>query len=136
MLETEHRPTILVVEDEEAPRLTFARILKDSGFHVLVAASGVEALAVATGCGTTIDLVMLDMVMPEMSGEQTFLALHNLHPTLPVLICTGSDENEAVHRLLLTGYCAKLTKPFPAEALLEKVQGMLAFYPQVPTRKL
>ena len=131
MTEKPDQPTILVVDDEEVPRSIYKRMLKENGFNVLVAASGAAALEWVTACGTSIDLVLLDLLMPDMSGEETYHALHQLQPNLPVLLCTGSDENDMVHRLLLTGYCARLTKPFPTAVLLERVHWMLAHYPRL-----
>ncbi len=125
-----NRKTILVVDDEATPRDLISRILKQNDFEVLVAASGAAAIELVSAHGATIDLVTLDIIMPELGGEETFLAIHYLQPKLPFLIITGGDENETVHRLLLSGYCAKLAKPFTVTTLMDKILWMLVQYPR------
>ena len=124
------RPSILVVDDDSGARDLICRVLKKSGFDVLVAGSGAAAIDLVTAYGPTIALVVLDMTMPVMNGEQTFEALHKLQPDLHFLIFTGGCDSDALLRLTRTGFCEHLIKPTPMADLVDKIYLMLAHHPR------
>jgi len=99
--------TVLVVEDERAVRSVIAGFLQEGGFRVLEAASGREALALLAKSGMRPDLLMTDLVMPDMGGAALAELIVTAHPGLPVIYMTG-----------YTGH--KLDNKAPAGALLEK----------------
>ncbi|MEQ1892684.1 MAG: ATP-binding protein [Planctomycetota bacterium] len=99
--------TVLVVEDERAVRSVIAGFLQEGGFRVLEAASGREALALLAKTGMRPDLLMTDLVMPDMGGAALAELVVTAHPGLPVIYMTGYSGQ-------------KLDKKAPAGRLLEK----------------
>jgi len=99
--------TVLVVEDERAVRSVIAGFLQEGGFRVLEAASGREALALLAKSAIRPDLLMTDLVMPDMGGAALAELVVTAHPNLPVIYMTGYAGQ-------------KLDKKAPAGALLEK----------------
>jgi PAS domain S-box-containing protein len=126
--------TILVVEDQEQVRKLTSKMLEARGYHVLLAASGPEALRIgsqweagrlAERSAKDIDLLVTDVVMPGMSGREVALLLAPAHPRMKVLYVSGyPDESIALHGVLESGL-AFLQKPFTAEALARKVREVL-----------
>jgi two-component system cell cycle sensor histidine kinase/response regulator CckA len=113
--------TVLLVEDEDAVRAFASRALTGRGYHVLTAASGVEALEVMDSCGKRLDLVVSDVVMPEMDGPTLLKELRARDPRLKVVFISGYAE-EAFARNLPPGEdFAFLPKPFSLKQLVEAV---------------
>ncbi len=90
--------TILVVEDDVAVRSNVRRVLERHGFEILEARTGKEALAAVADSALAIDLVISDMVMPEMSGVELRERLQAVRATLPMLLMSGYSE-EAIIRV-------------------------------------
>jgi CheY-like chemotaxis protein len=115
--------TILLVEDDPAVRKLAERILTTAGYRVLVGVDGEHALAVARG-HADIDLLVTDVIMPGMNGQQLADRLTDLRPGLPVVFTSaytrGVLTNTADGRKV-----AFLDKPFTAAALTEKVRSVL-----------
>ena len=84
--------TILLIEDESLVRDTVARLLKRAGYRVYEAADGVEGLELFGQLGSQVDLVLLDLAMPRMSGDQVIENLSELAPGLKILLFTGYGE--------------------------------------------
>src|SRR6267378_1634693 len=117
--------TVLVVEDDERVRLLARKELEQAGYRVLVAAGGKEALAAAEGHDGPIDLLMTDVVMPEMSGRTLSRRLTQRHPALKVLYMSGySDEDIAQHGVFEAG-TAFIKKPFTPSLLTKKLREVL-----------
>lgn len=117
--------TILVAEDEAMVRSVIARTLQRAGYRVLQAADGIEALEQFERFEGTVDLVMLDAIMPRQGGRETFFALRETHPDLPVLFCSGYSADTLPEELLEGEGVKILHKPVPRAALLEAVARML-----------
>jgi two-component system cell cycle sensor histidine kinase/response regulator CckA len=117
--------TILVVDDEEKFAQVFARLLRKIGYDVLTASGGRQAIEIVTQHGKTISLVILDMIMPEMSGSQTYDALHKIEPKLKVLLSTGYTINGQVQEVLDRGCNGFIQKPFDITTLSAKVREIL-----------
>ena len=117
--------TILVVEDEPAVRLLARRILESSGYRVLAAANGGEALLLCEQRVGAIGLVLTDVVMPQMSGRALVDRLSEICPGLTVLFMSGYTDNAIVHHGVLDEGTHFIAKPFTARALLEKVRLVL-----------
>lgn len=116
--------TVLVVDDEP-DNVELARVvLRRSGYRVLTASDGVEALAVWEREAAAIDLVVLDIVMPRMDGAETFRRLRQRAADLPVLFATGYDV-EGVARDVRDGPAEFLFKPYRPKDLLARVESML-----------
>ncbi|MGQ9669919.1 MAG: response regulator [Desulfosoma sp.] len=116
--------TILVVEDEEALREMVLEVLSENGYNVVTAASGAEALEVLEGM-PKVDLVVTDVVMPEMNGAALSRHLAEKAPLLPVLFISGYTEDQLAHRGILLPDVHFLAKPFSPEKLLETVCRIL-----------
>ncbi len=110
---------ILVVEDDGAIRRSLETVLTNSGFLVVEAANGREALA-AYDPGK-FDAVVLDIIMPEMEGLETLRALRRISPSIKVLAISGGGQISADDHLAMAkklGSTATLEKPFTGSALL------------------
>jgi len=117
--------TILVVEDEELVRKVALRILGGVGYHVLTAASGVEGLRLIRSHAGAIDLVLTDMVMPQMSGQTFVKALREIRPGTRVLFMSGYSGDSTEVRGILAPDTGFIGKPFRTPDLVAKVRGML-----------
>ncbi len=116
--------TVLVVDDEEPVQHLAKAALKKYGYQVIQAHNGQEAIEVAKQNKDSIDLVLLDMTMPVMNGEETMKHLRELSPTLPIIATSGYNEIEALRRFG-DGVSGFLQKPYRAVTLAEKVKGAL-----------
>jgi PAS domain S-box-containing protein len=115
--------TILLVEDQEGIRNLLSVILRANGYSVISAQNGQEALAVLEGQNGRIDLLITDVVMPQMGGRELASALIRIHPETKVLFMSGHVEN--IQELISPGH-AFIDKPFTPEALLRRVGEILA----------
>ncbi|MFN8186015.1 MAG: response regulator [Gaiellales bacterium] len=116
--------TVLLVEDEQVVRAVTRRILDRSGYRVLEASDGREALGVAETAGP-IDVVLTDVVMPEMTGPELAQAIAPSRPEAAVVFMSGYP-GDAIDRGALEERAVFLAKPFTPEVLLETVAGVLA----------
>jgi two-component system cell cycle sensor histidine kinase/response regulator CckA len=117
--------TILLVEDEDPVRAVNARALTARGYTVLEAASGIEAMEIITERGAPVDLVVSDVVMPEMDGPTLLGELRKLYPDLKVIFVSGYAE-EAFRKNLPEGEEFNfLPKPFSLRQLVETVKQVI-----------
>jgi CheY-like chemotaxis protein len=112
--------TVLIVDDEEPIRRLVDRVLQGAGYVTRLAASGAEALAVAEGPGP-IDLLVTDMMMPEMNGDEVARRLRKSHPALKVLYYTGYSDRLFDEKGTLWEDEAFIEKPCGPRGLLEAV---------------
>ncbi len=117
--------TILLVEDEAGVRALTEEILSASGYHVLVAASAADGLAVAARCDGAIDLVLSDVVMPGMGGGEMAARLVAARPELRVLFMSGYTDDAVIRHGVRAEGTPFLQKPFTVESLLRKVRDVL-----------
>jgi CheY-like chemotaxis protein len=122
--------TILLADDEQVVGRLGETILKRHGYQVLVAANGAEALRIFRERHQEIDLVILDLSMPELSGAETLRELRKINPSAHVLISSGHSTDEDVRSVEREGVLGFVGKPYrPAElarqvrAVLDKIQG-------------
>jgi CheY-like chemotaxis protein len=118
------RKTILVVDDEPAVLELVDIILTRQGYRVLTAVSGPKALDTC-GRHPGIDLLLTDVMMPEMSGFALVRGIQDLKPDLPVLYMTGGTLNGLVDDEL-DSQCNLLRKPFDPQTLVRTVEGVLS----------
>ncbi|MEE9910804.1 MAG: response regulator [Deltaproteobacteria bacterium] len=119
------RETILLVDDEEAVLTVSKNMLTSLGYHVITARSGRKALEIYKKGHHTIDLVMLDMIMPGISGGETFDGLKALNPGVKVILCSGYSRNGQASQIIERGCRFFLQKPFSIYALSRKVREAL-----------
>jgi two-component system cell cycle sensor histidine kinase/response regulator CckA len=118
--------TLLLVEDDDAVRGTLRTILEKHGYHVLDAPNGREALLLCETVRGPIDLVLTDVVMPQMSGREFAARLEAVRPGLAVLYMSGYTDHSIVHHGVLEPGIAFLQKPVAPNVLVEKVRELLS----------
>lgn len=116
---------ILVVDDEEGPILVEELMLKELGYTVWTARSGKEAVNLYEVNSGTIDLVALDMIMPEKSGRVTYEELKAINPGVKVLLVSGYSLNKQVEELIAQGCSGFIQKPFDILELSQKLRQIL-----------
>jgi CheY-like chemotaxis protein len=117
--------TVLVVEDEDVVRAMACRGLRDHGYTVLEARNGAEALALVQDKPATIDLVVSDVVMPELGGRELAARLALVDPALPVLYMSGYTGEDVIQRGLMDPGAPFQPKPFTPDALARTVRELL-----------
>jgi two-component system cell cycle sensor histidine kinase/response regulator CckA len=117
--------TLLLVEDEESVRKLFVKVLASQGYTVLAASSGAQALAEVHANKHSIDLVVTDVVMPEMSGRQLVERLRSTHPMLKVLFMSGYTDDAVVRHGIEEATVNFIQKPFSPTSLARKVRDVL-----------
>jgi len=113
------------VEDHESLRRLGARILKSSGYTVLAAASGAEALTVLEDHGKPVDLLVTDVVMPGMTGRDLALEIARRKQAGRTLYMSGYTDDAIVKHGVLEPGIAFIYKPFTVEALALKLREVL-----------
>lgn len=121
---------ILVVDDDETVRTVSRRILEHAGYTVLLAAHGGEALQ-QYQARPEIALVLLDMTMPHMDGEEAFRELRRIDPSVRVILTSGYNEQDATERFAGKGLAGFIQKPYRPQELLAAVARVLS---QPPAR--
>ena len=117
---------ILLVEDEEGLRALNARGLSSRGYTVLEAANGVEAMELIDKEGAKIDLVVSDVVMPEMDGPTLLKEMRRTNPDLKMIFVSGYAEEAFQKNLPPGGQFAFLPKPFTLKQLVATVKETMA----------
>jgi two-component system cell cycle sensor histidine kinase/response regulator CckA len=115
----------LIVDDEASVRGVATRMLSACGLSTLTAASGEEAVAVLEANLGSIDLVLLDLTMPEMNGEETYRRMRVIDRSVPVLLMSGYTEQEASTQFGGQGTSGFIQKPFRLDELKEAVRRVL-----------
>jgi CheY-like chemotaxis protein len=122
---------ILVVEDEPAVRALAERVLREAGYTVLPAASGLAALEILAA-GGTVDAVLTDVVMPDMGGGELAERLRERDPALPILYMSGYTGTEVLRRGLDERGVPFLQKPFSPGSLTAGIRRLLDRRPAPP----
>jgi CheY-like chemotaxis protein len=117
---------VLIVEDESMVRSIMARTLRESGYTVLEASDGREALELLDARGTAVNLVVADVVMRGMGGRELSTKLAARWPQVPVLFTSGYTGLDVVRRGLMAEGCEFIQKPLAPEALIRKVRQMVS----------
>jgi len=115
---------VLIVDDDDLVRDATAAMLAYLGFRTLLAADGTEAIALFLEHAQDIDWVLLDLTMPTLSGADTFRALRDLHPGIPVVLISGYSQQDATWQFgdqIPSGF---LQKPFELPALQALIQEL------------
>jgi CheY-like chemotaxis protein len=118
------RCKVLLVEDDERVRAFAEEALRDLGYQVLTAESAAEALQRISG-EPDVDLLLTDVVMPDLNGRQLAEQVLELKPGLPVLYMTGFTRNAVVHNGMLDPGVNFMAKPFTVDQLAAKVREAL-----------
>jgi CheY-like chemotaxis protein len=113
--------TVLVVDDDPSVRQVASQMLEMAGYEVLLAGDGGEAVACFAARPEAIDLVLLDMTMPNMDGSEAFQELRKLRPDVRVILSSGYNEQDATNRFAGKGLAGFIQKPYRAAKLLAAV---------------
>lgn len=117
--------TILIVDDDEKVRIVLLEMLKKLGYKTLEAKDYNTALFLAQFYNKDIDLVILDVVMPGLSGPKLFNRIKNFRPKIKVLYMSGYTDNVIVHHGILEKGINFIQKPFTIQELSEKIREIL-----------
>jgi DNA-binding NtrC family response regulator len=118
--------SVLVVENDLLVREALEDILSTIGLKVIGADNGDEGVAAYQALQDEIELVILDVRLPGMDGPKILKALRAINPSIKVIVSSGYDENEIAQRFKDQAPVSILKKPYNANALLTKVQDVLA----------
>jgi DNA-binding response OmpR family regulator len=121
----DYQPTVLIVEDDELARDTMARILVKEGYLVATAASGHDAMGLLHTPLAPIDVVLLDVHLPDVSGIDLCARIRQMHPGLPIVVCTGEADPDEGAQLLRLGIHRYFLKPMSVDELLATVEQAL-----------
>ncbi len=126
----EKRGRILIVDDSELNRMALAEILAINSYDVLEASGGVEAISVLQGEGGQIDLVLLDLYMPDIDGFGVLTMMHKHHwcDQVPVIMISVEDSQEAIRKALFLGAADYIRKPYNEKLIIRRISSVLALY--------
>ncbi len=116
---------IMVVDDEDVIQTVIEGILMQLGYEVVRALSGKEGLEYLTDTDGAVDLILLDMIMPGLSGWDVFRRLKEFWPHIPVIVVTGYAREEHIQYMFEEGLEGFIEKPFKAAQLSEKIDQIL-----------
>jgi two-component system, cell cycle sensor histidine kinase and response regulator CckA len=117
--------TVLVVEDQETVRRLAVRMLRDLGYDVLDAASGPEALRLPPIALQRVDLLLTDVIMPEMNGHELVEQLRGIVPDMRVMYMSGYTDDTLGRHGIIDGAVCLVQKPFTRDVLAQKVREAL-----------
>jgi CheY-like chemotaxis protein len=117
--------TILLIDDEETVLKVGGKVLEKMGYAVLEARSGKEALDTFSKYKAKIDLVILDLIMPDMGGGDTYDRIKEIDPRVKVLLSSGYSIEGQAGEIMKRGCDGFIQKPFTATALYEKVKEII-----------
>jgi DNA-binding NtrC family response regulator len=116
---------VLVVEDETDLRSLVTKVLSEKGYKVLTAVDGQQALRIGKNRKGRIDLLLTDVVMPGMRGQQLAEELAKIYPQMHVVYMSGYTDNALMHAGSLEPGTIFLQKPFTPDVILRKVRSVL-----------
>ncbi|HWG45283.1 MAG TPA: response regulator [Gemmataceae bacterium] len=130
------QPTLLLVEDDELVRDAMTRLFVREGYLVLTAATGHDAIGVLRTPSSPIDVVLLDIGLPDVSGADLCARLRQFFPSMPVVVCTGAASPEEAAELRQLGITHFFCKPIAMPELIAGVRSALDERPSSPPANL
>ena len=125
--------TILIVDDQEMVRTMIADLLGGMNYKVLTAKDGLDAIEMIkrmkeenVHSELPVDLIILDMILPKIDGQETYRRLKEIDPNIKVVLSTGYDVNNKVSEMLSDGAVAFIQKPYHIDKLLGIVKEHIA----------
>ena len=122
----ERKHSILVVDDEPMALELLHNVLSDAGYKVAVAQSGFECLDLFRRAGPSYDLVLTDLSMPLMDGEEAFERLRQIAPAAKVVLMAGFVDNSRLEKMMSNGLSGFVGKPFAPVEILAVVTSVLS----------
>ncbi len=114
-----------MVDDEAAVRSLVRISLSEVGYTVLEAGDGVEAVEAYRRHGRSIDLVLIDLIMPHLGGRETYLRLKEMNPQVKAIFATGYGIDDKTQELLSTGVLGIIKKPYEMATVESEIRGVL-----------
>ena len=123
------RDTVLIVDDQSTNRSILAEILKND-YKIMEAVNGVEALSAISGHRAEIAVMLLDIVMPKMGGQEVLEKLHEakLIDEFPIMVCTGENSMDVVEKCFGLGISDFIRKPYEGDMVLQRVKKLDSLY--------
>src|SRR6478735_11627516 len=122
----QHKHSVLVVDDEPMALELLHSVLTDAGYEVAVAQSGFECLDLFRRAGPSYDLVLTDLSMPLMDGEEAFERLRQIAPAAKVVLMAGFVDNSRLEKMMSNGLSGFVGKPFAPVEILAVVTSVLS----------
>ena len=116
---------VLVVDDEPIMRKIAVNVLQNSGYDVLAAEDGDKALEIFEKKYQKIKLVLLDLLMPNKSGKETYIDMKKIQPDVNVLLISGAKRDKRIQELLKMGVKAYIEKPYTFPQLSQTVYNLI-----------
>lgn len=116
---------VMVVDDDRVVRSVARNMLQSMGFEVLLAEDGVVGLSMLKEHQDNLTLILLDLTMPRMGGLETFESMRKLHPTIPIILCSGYSQEEAVANFAEHNISGFLAKPFTRDQMKTQIAAAL-----------
>ncbi len=116
---------ILVADDEDDVREVVVAMLKSYGYGVIEAGNGIEAVDLFRERCREIDLVLLDLMMPRMTGDRAFAEMRRISPGVRAILASGYDESGKIREIVASGFGGFLQKPFRRRELGQKIEEVL-----------
>jgi CheY-like chemotaxis protein len=117
--------SILLIDDEEGVIEVCSEMLKNLGYQVKAVTDGIQAIEVLKSSDFNIDLVILDMVMPIINGQQTFEKIRKIDPDIKIMVCSGYTKEDKIQKMIEQGCNEYILKPFDVAVLSEKLNKVL-----------
>jgi two-component system, cell cycle sensor histidine kinase and response regulator CckA len=128
-MDSARKGKVLLVEDDDQVRSFIRMLLTSNGYEVLEASTGAEGLEIAERQSADIDLLLSDMLLPELSGYDLAMKVQELRPKIKILFMTGYVEGEIVQRSMSELGATFLDKPFQPATLLARVEEAIKAHP-------
>jgi two-component system, cell cycle sensor histidine kinase and response regulator CckA len=117
--------TILIAEDDPMVRSLAVRVLKIAGYQPMTAADGAEAVTLFEQHSESIDLLLFDVVMPQLSGRDAYEKIKAIKPSIPAVFCSGYDPETAQVGFVMQDNLKLIQKPFDPDVLLGAIREVL-----------
>ena len=124
-MKSDLKKTVLLIDDDEMVVDVGVLMLKHSGYDVVSAKSGKDAIEVYEENHSRIDMVILDMILPDMGGGDVYDRLKEINPGIKVLLASGYDKDYQGSDIMECGCDGFIQKPFNMNELLEKIRGII-----------
>jgi two-component system, cell cycle sensor histidine kinase and response regulator CckA len=113
---------VLIIDDEQSVRIVANRMFQMLGFTTAIAVDGLEGVEIVRASPTAFTLVLLDLTMPRMDGEETLRNLQTINPNIRIILSSGFNEQSTINRFVGRGIAGFLPKPFTIEMLTEQLR--------------
>lgn len=135
-LEPSRQPTLLLIEDDELVRDAMTRLFVREGYLVLTAATGHDAIGLLRTPSILVDVVLLDVGLPDVSGADLCARLRQFFPDMPVVVCTGAASQEEADELRRLGITYFFSKPIALPDLVTAVNSACHHSPTISPSRL